>query len=87
MFEFTSDQEQLFQRRFVENYDLPDPVYQQWLKINHPTAQPVQKEPLGQSSEVGDAVSHQRDAFHDFHLKQFIKIKLLLNLLIIFHQN
>ena len=63
MFEFTSDQDQ---RRFEENYDLPDPVYQQWLKINHPTAQPAQKEPLGQSSEVGDAVSHQRDVFHDF---------------------
>ena len=61
MFKFTSDQERLFQRRFEENYDLPDPVYQQWLKINHPTVQQVQKEPLERSSEVGDAVSDQRD--------------------------
>ena len=36
------EQEQLFQRRYEEKYDLPDPAYQQWLMINHPTAGQVQ---------------------------------------------
>ena len=52
--EFQPEQLLLFQKRFKEKYD---PV--------HPTAQPVQKKPLGRSSEVGDAVSHQRDVFHN----------------------
>ena len=25
-----------FERRFEEGYDLPDPMYQKWLAINHP---------------------------------------------------
>ena len=38
MTEFSPEQELLFQRRYEEYYDIPDPVYQQWLKIKYPTA-------------------------------------------------
>ena len=38
--QFTSEQEALFSKRFDENYDIPDPVYLEWLKINHPEAHP-----------------------------------------------
>ena len=40
---FSSEQEQLFQKRYEEQYDLPDPVYQQWLRINHPTTELVKE--------------------------------------------
>lgn len=33
---FTPEQETLFARRFEESYDLVDPLYSQWLEINHP---------------------------------------------------
>ena len=33
---FSADQEALFRRRYEEGYDLPDPVYRQWLSVNHP---------------------------------------------------
>ena len=33
---FTSEKEALFKRRFEEGYDLNDPAYVAWLKINHP---------------------------------------------------
>ena len=32
---FTTEQEQLFKKRFEEGYDLKDPHYIAWLKINH----------------------------------------------------
>ena len=38
--QFTSEQEALFSKRFEENYDIPDPVYLEWLTINHPKAHP-----------------------------------------------
>ena len=34
---FSADQEKLYQRRYEENYNLPDPEYLEWLKINHPS--------------------------------------------------
>ena len=34
--EFSAEQEQLFQTRFEEGYDLMDPEYLCWLKVNHP---------------------------------------------------
>ena len=34
---FTLDQLELFQRRFENDYDIPDPVYLQWLKVYHPS--------------------------------------------------
>ena len=33
---FSPEEEQLFQRRFEEKYDLPDPLYPQWLKTKPP---------------------------------------------------
>ena len=38
--QFTSEQEALFSKRFDKNYDISDPVYLEWLKINHPEAYP-----------------------------------------------
>ena len=51
--------------RIVGSYDLPDPVYQQWLKINHLTAE-VQNELQGLPNEVinssNEVVGDQEDA-------------------------
>ena len=33
---FTPEQDALYERRFQEGYDIPDPSYAAWLKINHP---------------------------------------------------
>ena len=33
----TSEQERLYERRFQEGYDLQDPDYEAWVRINHPT--------------------------------------------------
>ena len=38
--QFTPEQEELFNRRYEEKYDLPDPIYFEWLKINHPESHP-----------------------------------------------
>ena len=38
--QFTPEQEELFNRRYEENYDIPDPIYLEWLKINHPESHP-----------------------------------------------
>jgi len=35
----SDDQVKLFERRYREGYDLPDPVYFKWLRINHPTVE------------------------------------------------
>ena len=35
----SDDQVKLYERRFTEGYDLPDPVYLKWLRINHPTVE------------------------------------------------
>ena len=34
---FSAEQEKLYQRRYEENYNIPDPDYLEWLKINHPS--------------------------------------------------
>ena len=36
---FTSDQHQLYQTRYTEGFDLPDPDYHAWLAIYHPETQ------------------------------------------------
>lgn len=38
--QFTPEQEELFNRRYEENYDIPDLIYLEWLKINHPESHP-----------------------------------------------
>lgn len=35
---FTAEQIERFNRRHEEGYDLPDPIYEDWLKLNHPDA-------------------------------------------------
>ena len=37
--EFSAEQEKRFQRRYEEGFNIPDPLYLQWLKINHPSEQ------------------------------------------------
>ena len=34
--QFSPCQEELYQKRYEEGYDLPDPDYKKWLDINHP---------------------------------------------------
>ena len=60
---FSSEQEQLFQKRFEEKYDLPDPVYQQWLRINHPTTEYVLE------NQPNDAADSVKEVF-EFSLEQ-----------------
>ena len=38
--QFTHEQEELFNKRYDEKYDVPDPIYLKWLKINHPESHP-----------------------------------------------
>ena len=45
---FTPEQDALYERRFQEGYDIPDPSYAAWLKINHPLS--VTSEPPSESS-------------------------------------
>ncbi len=61
---FTSEQEALYERRFEEGYDLPDPSYMVWLKITHPEA--AVSAPC---SETASSVSATRTASisGDFH--------------------
>ena len=33
---FTAEQQQLYERRFQEGYDLRHPEYEAWLKVTHP---------------------------------------------------
>ena len=33
---FSAEQEEHFERRYEGGYDLPDPVYEEWLKLRHP---------------------------------------------------
>ena len=54
---FTPEQEILFARRFAENYDMVDPVYSQWLEINHPRVH----------------VEHQNSIEEDCQLEKFIQ--------------
>ena len=41
--QFTHEQEELCNRRYEEKYDVPDPIYLKWLKINHPDGHQMRK--------------------------------------------
>ena len=41
---FSEEQEQLYQMRYEEGYDLVDPQYLQWLEIHHPDSVPADKD-------------------------------------------
>ena len=44
--EFSIEQEQRFQTRFEEGYDLMDSEYLRWLEINHPDSVPADRHSL-----------------------------------------
>jgi len=50
---FSPEQEALYQKRFDENYDISDPSYVAWLKINHPEAELSVASSVGTSSSSG----------------------------------
>ena len=50
--EFSIEQEQRFQTRFEEGYDLMDSEYLRWLEINHPDSVPADKHMLQNPLEV-----------------------------------
>ena len=33
---FSADQDELYKRRYQEGYDIPDTMYEEWLKLRHP---------------------------------------------------
>ena len=35
-FTFSADQEEVNKRRYQKGYDLPDAMYEEWLKLHHP---------------------------------------------------
>ena len=45
--EFTDEEESHFERRYREGYDLTDPRYSAWPKVNYP-AEPCQEQELSQ---------------------------------------
>lgn len=51
---FTDDQIDLFTRRLEEGYDLFDPQYVQWLKLNHPLAVPADDDAFGFDGTLSD---------------------------------
>jgi len=76
----------LFKRRLDEKYDLPDPVYQQWLKIYHPTVaeeiqeKKVQDEPIAYSAQILVEFSPEQEqlfqnTFEHPHFMEWVKTK------------
>ena len=78
MAEFSPEQELLFQRRFEEKYDLTDPVYQQWLRINYLTAAQVQENEVLEFSPEQELLFQKRfEENHDLPdpvYQQWLKI-------------
>ena len=62
---FSEEQEQLYQRRYEEGYDLMDPQYLHWLEIHHPESVPADKDNLIPASESTEDLNQQSlaDAF------------------------
>ena len=58
---FSAEQEKRFQRRYEEGFNIPDPLYLEWLKINHP------------SDDQGDT---EINAEADHELEEFIRERL-----------
>ena len=62
---FSSKQEQLFQKRYEQQYDLPDPVYQQWLKINH-TTELVKENQMIKVADPELSLEQEQEEYDDF---------------------
>ena len=45
-FTFSADQEELYKRRYQEGYDIPDTMYEEWLKLRHPQSSPPTSSPI-----------------------------------------
>ena len=60
---FSSEQEQLFQKRYEEQYDLLDPVYQQWLRINHPTAELVKEIQMNEIDNLETSLEQEEQMY------------------------
>lgn len=54
---FTPGKEEIYKKRYEEGYDIFDPDYTAWLKINHPTS--VSSACAGSSSSATDLSSFQ----------------------------
>ena len=60
---FSSEQEQLFQKKYEEQYDLPDPVYQQWLRINHPTTELVKEIQINEIDSLETSLEQEEQVY------------------------
>ena len=56
---FSKEQEQLYQRRYEEGYDLMDPQYLRWLEIHHPESVPADKDKLVPAPESTEDLNQQ----------------------------
>ena len=63
--DFSVEQEQRFQRRFEEGYDLMDPEYLCWLEINHPDSVPADRHMLVLAPESSADVSEDNPTLTD----------------------
>ena len=63
--EFSIDQEQRFQTRFEEGYDLMDPEYLHWLEINHPDSVPADRHMLVLAPESSGGISEDSRTLTD----------------------
>ena len=66
---FSLEKEQLFRKRFEEKYDLPDPAYQQWLRINHPATLSLEDQPNEVNSFAKERTGYSSEQeFEDYDL-------------------
>ena len=63
---FSSEQELLFQKRYKEQYDLPDPVYQQWLRINHPTAELAKEIETNEIDDLETSLQQEEQVYDNY---------------------
>ena len=66
--EFSTEQEQRFQTRFEEGYDLMDSEYLRWLEINHPDSVPADRHMLVLAPESCGGVSEDNPTLTDVFL-------------------
>ena len=62
----TSEQEQLFQKRYEEQYDFPDPVYRQWLKANHPTTELVKENRVIEIADYELSLEQEQEEYDNY---------------------
>ena len=65
-YQTTSEQEQLFQKRYEEQYDFPDPVYRQWLKVNHPTTELVKENRVIEIADPELSLEQEQEEYDNY---------------------